>query len=269
MNEYLEKITDLIVAYTPKVVGALITLIVGFWLVGRFTRMLRRSLTKQHRLDDTIKPFLVSAFNIGFKVLLLFSIAGMFGVETTSFIAIFSALAFAIGIALQGNLANFASGILILLLKPFKVGEVIVTQGYTGKVKEIQLFHTFLTTLDNRNVIIPNSVITGNPIENLTSLGERQLDLTFGVDYACDIDKVREVLEGEVKNCPYYIAEKDHLVAVKGLADSSVNFAVRLWVTPENYWNAFFYMHEHVKKALDRAGLGIPFPQLDIRIKQN
>ena len=263
----VEKISDLLIAYAPKVAGALLTLLIGFWLAGRLSKMVGKAMAKRN-IDETIQPFLVSLVSIGLKVMVVLSAAGMFGLQVTSFIAILSAVAFAIGLALQGTLGHLASGVLILIFRPYKVGDFIIAQGYSGVVKEIQLFNTLLTTLDNRIIIIPNGAITSGPLENLTANDIRQLDLTFGIGYADDIDKARRVIASVIENAPGYMADRNHNILVRSLGANSVDFAVRFWVPTENYWDAFFFMQEEVKKAFDREQVSIPFPQMDVRVYQ-
>lgn len=259
------QITDIIMVYAPKVLGAIAVLIIGFWIAGFLAKMARKNMNKSN-VDPTLVPFISSIINIGFKLLVLLSAASMFGIEVTSFVAIFGALAFAIGMALQGNLGHMAAGILILFFKPFKVGDFIVTQGYSGTVKEIQIFTTILTTLDNRIIIIPNGTITNNAIENLTTNPTRKVPMTFGIGYPDDIDKARTVIQKVADNCPYIDHNQPVDILVSELADSSVNFAVRPWCNTEDYWKVHFYMHEHVKKEFDKAGVGIPFPQMDVHV---
>jgi len=263
----LTQIWEMVLGYAPKVVGAILTLIIGFWLAGFIAGKARKGMEKRD-LDASLVPFLTSMINISIKVLVLFSAAGMFGIEVTSFVAIFSALAFAVGLALQGNLSHLAAGILILFFKPFRVGQFIVTQGYSGTVKEIQIFNTILTTLDNRIIIIPNGAITSGPIENLTANPTRKVPMTFGIGYADDIDKARQVIEQVAKSCEDIDHSQPIDIFVSELADSSVNFAVRPWVKTEDYWTVYFYMHEQIKKAFDKEGVGIPFPQMDVHVKE-
>ena len=269
MLEYfsVEKITELIVAYAPKLAGAILTLIIGFWIAGRITNVVKRTMEKRD-LDPSLRPFLASMVSILLKVLVLLSAASMFGIEVTSFVAILGAAAFAVGMALQGTLGHLASGVLILTFKPYKVGDFVIMQGYSGTVKEILPFNTILTTLDNRIIIVPNGAVTSGPIENLTTLGERKLDLTFGIGYDDDIDKAKETIAEVVKDCPGYMADRGHEIMVRALADSSVNFAVRFWTTTGDYWTAFFYMQEHIKKAFDAKDIGIPYPQMDVHLNQ-
>lgn len=265
MEINLTQISELIVAYAPRVLGALITLVLGFWLAGLISRNARAIMSKNN-VDATLVPFIYSLINITIKVLVLFSAASMFGIEVTSFIAIFGALAFAIGLALQGNLSHLAAGVLILFFKPFRVGDFIVTNGYSGTVKEIQIFNTILTTLDNRIIIIPNGAISSNPLENITANDYRKVPMTFGIGYADDIDKARSVIEKVADSCEFIDHSRPVDIFVSELADSSVNFAVRPWCKTEDYWNVHFYMHENIKKAFDKEGVGIPFPQRDVHV---
>ncbi|HCK22165.1 MAG TPA: mechanosensitive ion channel protein, partial [Bacteroidetes bacterium] len=181
---------------------------------------------------------------------------------------ILGALAFAIGMALHGNLSHMAAGIMVLFFKPFKVGDFIVAQGYSGTVREIQIFNTILNTLDNRIIIIPNGAITSGPIENLSANPERKVPMTFSISYAGNIDNARKVIKEVVEGCPQIIQTKETDILVSQLADSSVNFAVRPWCKTEDYWDVYFYMHEHIKKAFDAHGVTIPFPQMDVHVQQ-
>ncbi|MCH2214804.1 MAG: mechanosensitive ion channel [Flavobacteriales bacterium] len=267
MDINISKIWEMVLEYAPMVVGAIITLIIGFWLAGFIAKKARKAMEKRN-LDASLVPFLTSLIGVGIKILVLLSAAGMFGIEVTSFVAIFSALAFAIGLALQGNLSHLAAGILILFFRPFRVGDFIVSQGYSGTVKEIQIFNTILTTLDNRIIIIPNGAITSGPIENITANPMRKVPMTFGIGYADDIDKARSVIESVAKGCDKIDHSQPVDIFVSELADSSVNFAVRPWVKTEDYWAVYFYMNEEIKKAFDKEGVGIPFPQMDVHVKE-
>lgn len=263
MDFDISKILDQVYIYAPKVLGAIITLFIGFWIAGLISSKIKKSLEK-HNVDKSLAPFLNSMINITLKLLVLLSAASMFGVEVTSFIAIFSALAFAIGLALQGNLSHMAAGILILFFKPFRVGDFIVTNGYSGTVKEIQIFNTILTTLDNRVIIVPNGAIASNPLENLTMNPVRKVPMTFGISYGADIDQARSVIEKVAASCELIDHSQPVDILVSELGDSSVNFAVRPWCKTEDYWDVYFFMHENIKKAFDQAGIGIPFPQRDV-----
>lgn len=268
MEQYfsLEKIIELVIQYMPSVLGAIFTLAVGFWVASRIARMANKAMIKRD-IDPTIRPFIRTMISILLKALVLLSAASMFGLQVTSFIAILSAVAFAIGLALQGTLGHLASGILILIFKPFRAGDFIVTEGLSGTVKEIQLFSTIIITIDNRTVILPNASLTNNPVENLTILGTRRLDLTFSVSYTDDIDTTRKILETVAKSCPGILEDQPVEVVVFTLNNSSVDFSVRLWLRSADYWPGYFYMQENVKKAFDKGGISIPYPQMDLHMR--
>lgn len=267
MEEVLNQVVSFAVDYAPKVIGAIFTLVIGFWIVGRITRIFESALKKQ-KVEASLREFLGSLVNIGLKVLVLISVAGMFGIETTSFVAIFSALAFAIGLALQGNLANFASGVLILIFKFYKIGDFITASGHSGTVKEIKIFHTVLQALDNSLIIIPNGSITSNPIQNYTILGTRRHDLTVGIGYGDDVDKAKAVIEEVIKHTPNVDLDQGYDVFVKELGGSSINFAVRFMAKNEHFWGAYKYFFQAIKKAFDENGISIPFPQMDVHVDQ-
>lgn len=262
----LEELSRIATAYAPRVAGALLTLLIGFWIVGRITALARRSM-ERNKLDQSITPFLSSIINVGLKILLLLSVAGMFGIETTSFIAIFSALTLAIGLALQGSLGHFASGVLILIFKPYKVSDLVsIGGGQTGTVEEIQVFNTVLKTLDNKRIIVPNGVVTNNVITNISGQGIIGVELTFGISYRDSIDKAREIILQVANECPYILKEPAAGVVVGPWGDSAINLASRPFCKSEDYWVTYFYMHEHVKKAFDANGISIPFPQMDVHL---
>jgi small conductance mechanosensitive channel len=263
MEIELQDIINKIVDYVPQVVGAIILLIVGFWLAGWVTRLLRRGMQRR-KVDESIQPFFASLVNTGLKVLVLISVAGMFGFETTSFVAILGALVFAIGMALQGSLGHFASGVMILTFKPYKVGDLVELDGKTGVVKEIGVFNTVMMTVDNKKVIIPNGVVTSGTIVNISGPGEIRVDMTFGIGYSDDIDKARKVIQQVADSCEQVDKSKPVDIFVSELADSSVNFAVRPWCKSEHFWDVYFYMHENIKKSFDQQGISIPFPQMDV-----
>jgi small conductance mechanosensitive channel len=268
MNDLFDmaKFSELLTEYTPKVIGAVLTLIIGFWIIGMIVSGVKKMMKKRD-VDETIQPFLASLISVGLKVMLLLSVAEMFGVETTSFVAIFGALAFAIGMALQGSLGHFASGVLLLVFKPYRVGDLVeIGGGQTGTVKEVQVFNTVLATLDNKRIIVPNGVVTSNIITNISGQGEIGVELTYGIGYGDDIDKARQVILEVGKNCEWVLDEPKQGVVVAELGDSSVNLATRPFVKSEHYWDAYFYMQENVKKEFDKQGIGIPYPTMDVNV---
>jgi len=250
--------------YGPKLLLTLVTLVIGLWVINRFVNTLDRTLKKS--VDPTLMRFFHNLLSIGLKVLLFISIASMVGIETTSFIAVLGAAGLAVGLALQGSLANFAGGALILMFKPFKVGDLIEAQGFIGTVKEIQIFNTIINTADNRRVIIPNGALSNNSLININVESTRRVDMLFGIGYGDDINKAKAVLERLAKEDDRVLQQPEPTIALSELADSSVNFVCRLWVNTPDYWGVFFDMHEKVKKAFDEEGISIPFPQQDVHI---
>ena len=210
--------------------------------------------------DESLKKFLSNLVYWTLKVLLIVVILSIVGIETTSFAAILAAAGLAVGMALQGSLGNFAGGVLIMIFKPFKIGDLIEAQGEIGAVKEIEIFTTKLTGLSNKEIIIPNGVLSNGTIINYTSEGTRRVDLVFGVSYDSDIKQTKNVLMAVLKEHPLVLTSIEPTVDVLELADSSVNFAVRPWCKSENYWTVYFDITERVKLALDKAGIEIPYP---------
>lgn len=261
----IDQIIAMSLAYAPKVLLAVVSLIVGFWLIRWISGKINKLLTNR-KVDDTIRPFLVSLVNVGLKVLLLISVAGMFGVETTSFLAVLGAMAFAVGMALQGSLGNFASGVMVLLFKPYKVGDLVEIQGFTGVVSEIQIFNTLLLTVDNKKIIIPNSIVTSGAMTNISGQGIIRVDMTFGISYSNDINIAKSVIKSTADGCSYILKEKEVDIFVSGLGSNSVNFAVRPWCKSEHFWDVYFYMHENIKIQFDKNNIKIPFPQLDLHM---
>lgn len=265
--------TDFALNKGPGFLLAIVTLIVGMWIINRFVDVLGRTL-EARKVEITLARFLRSLLSVALKVLLLISVAGMVGIETTSFIAVLGAAGLAVGLALQGSLANFAGGVLILLFRPFRVGEVINAQGELGTVNEIGILNTILKTFDNKTVIIPNGILANGTITNMSIEQTRRVDWTFGVSYDDDIRKVREVRE--VREVLQTLLDADErilkepatLIALGSFGDSSVNFTVRAWVNAADLWPVFWDMNEKVKLAFDEAGISIPYPQTDVHLHQ-
>jgi small conductance mechanosensitive channel len=267
LKAHQETLIKLAVAYVPKVLLALLTLIVGLWLIGVFTRLLRKTL--DHRgVDPTLTPFLTNLLGWGLKALLLISAASMVGIQTTSFIAVLGAAGLAVGLALQGSLANLAGGVLILIFRPYKVGDLIEAQGELGVVKEIQIFTTTMLSPQNRKIIIPNGAMSNGTIKNLTAEGAVRVDTTVGISYGADMKRAKEVLLEMVKQVPKVLEEPAPVVAVSELGDSSVNLVVRPFCDPTDFWDVYFATVEGSKEALDAAGISIPFPQRDVHLFQ-
>jgi small conductance mechanosensitive channel len=264
-EKILELAKQLLVDYGPALLMAVITLVIGLWVIKILTNGIQRVMQKS-RVEPSLHKFLASLFSIILKVLLLISVASMVGIETTSFIAILGAAGLAIGLALQGSLGNFAGGVLILLFKPYKVGDFVDAQGVTGTVNEIQVFNTVLKTPDNKTVIVPNGAISNGIITNFSTEETRRVDMTFGIGYSDDIDKAKAVIQDLVTKDERILAEPAAQIAVSELADSSVNFVVRVWAKTSDYWGIYFDMQEAVKKNFDQNNVSIPFPQQDVHI---
>jgi small conductance mechanosensitive channel len=262
-TELVDQAITLVMAYAPKVVLAIITLIVGMWLINRFVRLLDSKLGKK---DPTLNTFLCGLLSAVLKILLLISVASMVGIATTSFIAIIGAAGLAIGLALQGSLGNFAGGVLILIFKPFKVGDVIEAQGYLGSVVEISILYTIVNTFDNRRIIIPNGDLSNSSLTNLSAYPTRRCDMSFGIGYGDDIDKAKATIKRLIEEDERALKDPEPMVVVGGLGDSSVNLTVRAWTKSADLWPFYWDMQERVKKAFDAEGISIPFPQRDVHM---
>jgi len=263
----IEKYTGMALDYLPQILLALVTLVIGFWIIARVVSLAKKGLTKSG-MDETLSNFLCSLISMGLKIMLLLSVASMFGINTTSFIAIFSALMVGIGMALNGTLGHIASGVMLMIFKPFKVGDLVKIGGNQtmGTVESISAFNTVLKTLDNQRIIIANSNVTGNDITNVTGKGKVGVELTFGIGYSDDIDKARKIILDVGASCPHILKDPAQGVVVSNLGDSSVDLATRPFCNPEHFWDVKFFMQEHVKKEFDKQGIGIPYPTLDINM---
>lgn len=264
-STWLQTAQALALEYGLKVLGAILIVIVGRWLAGFIRRYARKVLTRM-AIDEVLRGFAGNL--IYYTVLVITAVAALntLGVATTSLVAIIGASALAIGLALEGALANFAAGVLLLFFRPFAVNDLVEIADHFGKVEEILIFSTILVTPDNKTVIIPNNQVTGSPIVNYSKKGLLRLDMVFGIGYDDDLQQAKVILQELVQSDSRVAAEPAPTVAVTELADSSVNFAVRPFVTPENYWPVYFDMTEQVKLRFDAAGISIPFPQQDVHL---
>ena len=267
ISVYLDTGTTMLMTYGPPLLLAVVVLIVGLWVINRFVAATRKTL-EMRSFDPTLGRFLTSLLGVVFKALLLISVASMIGIATTSFIAILGAAGLAIGLALQGSLANFAGGVLVLMFRPFKVGDFIEAQGVSGTVAEIQIFNTVIKTPDNKVMIVPNGPISNGIITNYSKESTRRVDFVFGIGYGDDMAQARSVLEGLVAADDRILSDPPSKVVVSELADSSVNFTVRVWVNAPDYWGVYFDMTESVKLAFDQANISIPYPQSDVHLHQ-
>lgn len=267
MNFMSNKAYELGMEYAPKLALAIITLIVGLMLINGVGKVLRASMEKS-KVDPTLIPFMNSLATWVLKVLLFISVASMIGIATTSFIAVLGAAGLAIGLALQGSLSNFAGGVLIMIFKPYKVGDLIEAQGHIGVVKEVHIFTTMLTSAQKRRIIIPNSAMSNGSIINYSAESEVRVDMKIGIAYDADIALAKKVLLDVMKNHPKVLAEPAPFVGVAEMADSSVNLVLRPFCAPEHYWDVFFDVNEQMKIALDQNKISIPFPQRDVHLIQ-
>ncbi|RLD42873.1 MAG: mechanosensitive ion channel family protein [Bacteroidetes bacterium] len=268
IDKYIDIVKTMLVEYGPKVIGAILVLFVGLKIISTITKTATKLMTNK-KIDASLAPFLSSLLNMTLKALLVISVMSMVGIEMTSFIAILGAAGLAIGMALSGTMQNFAGGVMILIFKPYKVGDFIEAEGQMGVVKEIQIFNTIITTVDNKRIIIPNGGLSNSTMTNFTAEPTRRVDFTFGIGYGDDIDKAREVMFGEIAKFKQVLSTPAKpFIGVSELGDSSVNFAVRVWVKTEDYWDVFFGLNENVKKAFDANNISIPFPQTDVHIFQ-
>lgn len=265
MSKYSDYATDLLLKYGPQLLLALITLIIGLWVISILIKGLKRIISRGN-IDPSLQPFLTSFMGIFLKILLIISVMGMVGVEMTSFIAVLGAAGLAVGMALSGSLQNFAGGVLIFLFKPFKVGDYIEAQGHAGVVQLIHVFNTILTTPDNKTIIIPNGALSNSSVVNYSAQLTRRVDLKFGTGYQDNIDKTKAVLKQTIEADARILKSPEPVIAVSELADSSINFVVRPWVNVTDYWDVYFDLQEKVKKAFDHEGISIPYPQQDVHI---
>jgi len=264
-EQILNQASKIAVEYGPKLIGAIVVFIIGIWIIKLLIKGFGKMLNKR-KTDETLKPFLKSIVGALLKIMLLISVLGMVGIEMTSFIAILGAAGLAVGLALSGTLQNFAGGVMLMIFKPFKVGDYIDAQGYTGIVSEIQIFNTILKSLDNKTIIIPNGGLSTSSMTNYSTEPTRRVDWTFGIGYGDDVSKTKEVIKKLCDEDSRILKNPESFIAVSELGDSSVNFAVRAWVKADDYWGVFFDMNEKVYKTFEKENLNIPFPQMDVHL---
>lgn len=264
-HHYLNIFLESIVTYAPSLISAILTLFIGLMAI-KWIRKVVHMAFKKTKLDPAVESFLESLMSIGLKVLLIIMVASMLGVQTTSLVAIMGAAGLAVGLALQGSLANFAGGVLILIFKPFKIGHYIEAQGHAGTVEAIQIFNTVLKTPDNKRIILPNGNLSNNSLTNFNVNKTRRIDFVFGIGYGDDIKKAKKVLEKLVKADKRILKDPEHLIGVGNLGDSSVDLFCRVWVKTSDYWSVFFDMNEAVKLTFDQEKISIPFPQRDVHL---
>ncbi|QKF81062.1 mechanosensitive ion channel family protein [Halarcobacter ebronensis] len=260
----VETVSDMIGLYALNVAIAIVIFIIGKWLAKKIADITQKLMLKNDKFDKTLANFLDDIIYYVLMVIVILTALKQLGVDTTSFFAILGAAGLAIGLALKDSLGNFAAGVMIILFRPFKVGDVINAAGVTGTVEEVSIFNTIMITPDNQKMIIPNGSITSGSITNINAKPQRRVDLLIGISYDDDIKKAKEILTSIVEADERVLKEKDITVAVSELADSSVNFVVRAWVNTPDYWAFKFDLTENIKLTLDKEGITIPYPQRDV-----
>ncbi|HDZ06340.1 hypothetical protein LCGC14_0148660 [marine sediment metagenome] len=256
---WIDKGIDFIMVFGPKIIGAILIYLIGSWIIKKLVGVTGKGMTKQ-QYDESLKKFLLSLVKWALTIFLIITVISTLGVETTSFAAVIAAAGLAIGLALQGSLSNFAGGVLLIIFKPYKIGDLIEAQGVLGNVKEIEIFTTKLITPENKLAIVPNGAMANGNIVNYTAEGKIRVDTTVGVAYDSDLQKTKEVLLAMLISNPKVLKDPAPSVNVSELADSSVNLAVRPFCKPEDFWDVYFATIEGTKNTLDTAGIEIPYP---------
>ncbi len=265
ITTYFDYIKNYVLEYSPKLISALIILFIGLWATSIITKLVKKIMTKRE-IEPTLVLFVGNLIFWALRVLVLVTVISQLGIGTSSFVAILGAAGLAVGLALQGSLSNFAGGVLIILLKPFKVGDTIEAQGLIGTVKEIKMFSTVLTLPENKQAIVPNAALSNDKIINFTVNGNLRVDIEIGVDYGSNFKQVKEVVFSVLDNHPLILKEPKSTVFVKTLNNSSVDFAIRPWSKSEDYWTVRAEVLEACKLAFDKAGIDIPYPhQVEIK----
>lgn len=265
MEKYTEQFITLGINFAPKIILAALTLIIGLWIINKIVQFVGTVLRAKH-VEETVIPFLKSLVDVLLKVVLLISIAGIFGIQTTSFVAIIGAAGLAIGLALQGSLSHFASGVMLLIFKPYKIGDLVTISGFTGEVEEVQVFNTVLRTLDNKKIIVPNGSVTSGPITNISGQGKIRVDMQFAVSSAESIDKVKQVVQQVSNTCPFVLKESTTDILVNSLEIGIIKFDVRPWCKSEHYWDTYYFMQENIKRQFDSHGILAPMPAMSINM---
>lgn len=258
-NLSMDTIMGYVETYGIPVLKAILIYIIGSWIIKKLVGVLRKVMAKGS-YDESLQRFLMNLVSWALKIFLIITVIGTLGVETTSLAAVIAAAGLAVGLALQGSLSNFAGGVLIMIFKPYKIGDLVEAQGALGIVKEIEIFTTKLVSPENKLIIVPNGAMANGNIVNYTAEGKIRVDTTIGVGYGEDIKKTKEVLLEVLTSNPLVLQDPAPSVNVAELADSSVNFAVRPFCKPEHYWDVYFATYENCKLALDKAGIEIPYP---------
>lgn len=266
MEDVVDKVVSGVISALASILLAVLVFYVGRWLIRKLERIIHKIFEKKN-VEASLASFLGSMFNIVAMFLLIITVIGILGINTSSFIALFASAGVAIGMALSGTLQNFAGGVLVLLLKPYKVGDYIEAQGQSGTVKAITLFSTILSTVDNKNIILPNGGMSTGIINNYSKESLRRVDQVFSVAYGEDYDNVKKVIAELLEADPRVLKDPSYFIGLNSMEASSVNVVVRSWVKSEDYWGVYFDLNEKIYKTFAQKGITIPFPQLDVHMK--
>ena len=266
MNSVGQEVMTVMSTYGLDVIGAIIILVVGWWLAGRISALVRKALSRSKHVDATLEGFFASLVRYAIIIFTIIAVLNQFGVQTTSFIAVLGAAGLAIGLALQGTLSNIAAGVMLLIFRPFQVGDFIDGGGVTGTVKSISLFITEMATPDNVKIIVPNADLWGTAIKNFSANPKRRVDFVFGIGYGDDINKATKEILAIVGKDERVDAEPAPMCVVGNLGDSSVDLTVRVWCNAADYWGIKFDNTKAVKERFDKVGISIPFPQRDVHM---
>ncbi|GAB3274522.1 mechanosensitive ion channel family protein [Larkinella harenae] len=262
-----EYVTNQIAAFATlygfKILLAIVILIVGLWLTSQVVKMLAKVLNKR-QVDRDVQPFLLSLVSVILKVVVLLSVASTLGVETTSFVAIIGAAGLAVGLALQGSLANFAGGVLILTFKPFRVGDLIEAQGFTGIVEAIRIFDTILITPDNRTIILPNGSLSTSPMTNISGKGIIRVDMNFAAGNKNLVDSIKASIKRVIDSCPYALKNREHDILLGKISEEAFHFDVRIWTSSATYWDTYFHIHEGIARQFAKDGIKGPEPGIHV-----
>ncbi|WP_246438997.1 mechanosensitive ion channel family protein [Teredinibacter franksiae] len=265
IEQLMEKLPEIVTTYGIKVLLAVAVFVIGKWIAKSISNLMQKGMAAKG-VDATVAGFTRNIIYYCLYVIVIIAALGQLGIQTASFVAIIGAAGLAIGFALQGSLANFASGVLLIMFRPFKIGDFVEAGGAAGVITEISIFSTIMKTGDNKTIIISNSAVMGGNITNYSAEKERRVDFTVGVSYSADLDLVRKELNAIVEAEGRIITERGITIAVGELADSSVNFVFRVWAKTEDYWAVYFDINEKIKRQFDTAGIEIPFPQMDVHL---
>ena len=265
LSNILPRLQELLAFYGLNIVAAILIFVVGRWIARALRNVIKRMMTKGN-VDEILVSFVGNLTYIALFAFVIIAALNQLGIQTTSFIAIIGAAGLAIGLALQGSLANFAAGVLMIIFRPFQVGDYIEGAGVAGAVEKVQIFTTQLKTPDNKTIIIPNAKMMGDNITNYSAKDTRRVDMVIGVGYGDDLKKVREILEDILAKDHRILKDPAPTIGVLELGDNSVNFAVRPWVKRDDYWGAYFDVTETVKRRFDEEGISIPYPQRDVHL---